>query len=113
MAKVKLDVGSVVDFLTQGELAEELAKNQSRAESEQSSRLAGVKYMRGPRIQGTVYNGTIGGSSTSQGTQGLGGAPWGPQQGYAWSVRRLAVGGLANCGTPICDFVGIYRNNTS
>jgi len=44
----------------------------------------------------------------------LGGPPWGPLQGYSWSVRRIAVGGLANVNTTTPDVVGIYRNtNTS
>src|SRR5208282_1230544 len=66
-----------------------------------------------PRVQGTVYSGTIGGASGNPaGTNSsLGGPPWGPAGGYAWSVRRLCVGGLANAGTGICDIVGIYRNN--
>ena len=114
MPKVKLDVGATVDFLNKDELADELDKNQQRAEAFDRERLAGVKYMRAPRIQGTVYSGTINGSSTGTGTNTqIGGPPWGPQQGYAWSVRRLCVGGLANAGTGICDIVGIYRNNVN
>jgi len=116
MPKVKLDVGATVDFLNKDELADELDKNQQRAQAMEMERLSGVKYIRAPRIQGTVYSGTINGSATGTGTlyATLGGPQWGPTQGYAWSVRRIAVGGLANAGTGICDIVGIYRNtNTS
>ena len=113
MAKVRLDVGATVDFLNKDELGEELAKNRARSEQMERERLSGVKYMRAPRIQGTVYSGTInGGTNQPVGTNSfLGGPPWGPSAGYAWSVRRIAVGGLYNAGTGICDIVGIYRND--
>jgi hypothetical protein len=117
--KVKLDVGATVDFLSKDELADELAKNQDRAQAMERERLVGVKYIRAPRVQGTVYNGTIGnagGTMFAAGTLAatLGSPQWGPTQGYCWSVRRIAVGGLANAGTGVCDIVGIYRNtNTS
>ena len=113
MTKVKLDIGTEIDFLNKGELDDALSENQKRATAIEREKLKGVKYIRAPRIQGTVYNGTIGGSSTTLGTQALGGPPWGPQQGYAWSVRRIAVGGLANVNGTSPDVVGIYRNNTS
>src|SRR5208282_1996641 len=85
MPKVRLDVGATVDFLSKDELADELAKNQARAEAMDRERMAGVKYIRAPRIQGTVYAGTIGASSSSPaGTNSsLGGPPWGPAGGYA------------------------------
>ncbi len=114
MPKVKLDVGATVDFLNKDELDSSLSENQQRAQAIEQEKLRGVKYIRAPRIQGTVYNGTINGSSTGTGTNTfIGGPPWGPQQGYAWSVRRVCVGGLANAGTGICDIVGIYRNNVN
>jgi len=117
MPKVKLDIGATVDFLNKDELADALSEYRAEAEAREHERLRGVKYMRAPRIQGTVYNGTINGSSTAvAGTlyATLGGPPWGPLQGYSWSVRRIAVGGLANVNTTTPDVVGIYRNtNTS
>ena len=114
MPKVKLDVGATVNFLSQDELEESLDKDRKRAAEKERQHLSGMKYMRPPRIQGTVYNGTIGGySGAPAGTNSaLGGPPWGPQSGYAWSVRRICVGGLANVGTgTAADVVGIYRNN--
>jgi len=120
MPKVKLDVGATVDFLNKDELDDALTEYQKKAQAVEYEKLRGVKYIRAPRIQGTVYNGTIGnaggtmfGAGTLYAT--LGGPPWGPLQGYSWSVRRIAVGGLcnANSGTT-ADVVGIYRNtNTS
>ena len=117
MPKVKLDVGATVDFLNKDELDEALSKNQARAEAMERERLSGIKYIRAPRVQGTVYNGTIGGASSGPvvGTAlaTLGGPPWGPLMGYSWSVRRIAVGGLANVNGTNPDVVGIYRNTNT
>ena len=117
MPKVKLDVGATVDFLNKDELDDALTKYQESAEATEYAKLRGIKYIRAPRIQGTVYNGTINGSSTAvAGTlyATLGGPPWGPTQGYAWSIRRIAVGGLANANSGTsCDVVGIYRNTNT
>lgn len=119
MPKVRLDIGSEVDFLNKDELDEVMSKNQARAEAMDKQRLTGIKYIRAPRVQGTVYNGTIGnagGTTFPAGTlyATLGSPQWGPTQGYAWSVRRIAVGGLGNVNGTNPDTVGIYRNtNTS
>lgn len=116
--KVKLDVGAEIDTLTKDELDDTLDKYAKASEARERERLRGVKYIRAPRIQGTVGNGTIGsysGIPSGTGIQAtIGGPPWGPQQGYAWSIRRIAVGGLANVNATNSDTVGIYRNdNTS
>jgi hypothetical protein len=118
MPKVKLDVGATVDFLNKDELSEELQKNLMRAEVMERERLRGIKYIRAPRIQGTVYSGTIGnpgGTTIPAGTlyATLGGPPWGPLQGYSWSIRRIAVGGLGNVNGTNPDTVGIYRNTNT
>ena len=117
MPKVKLDVGATVDFLNADELHGVLAEHRAAAEAAEYEKLKGVKYIRAPRLQGTVYNGTINGSSTAvTGTlyATLGGPPWGPLMGYSWSIRRIAIGGLANVNGTNPDVVGIYRNtNTS
>ena len=116
MPKVKLDVGATVDFLNKDELDDALSEYQKKAQAVEYEKLRGIKYIRAPRIQGTVYSGTINGSATGTGTlyATLGSPQWGPTQGYCWSVRRIAVGGLANAGTGVCDIVGLYRNtNTS
>ena len=101
MPKVKLDVGATVDFLNKDELDDELAKNQARAEAIDRERLSGVKYMR-PR--GSV--GTVG--VRDFGVRHPGHHLAGPAEGYAWSVRRIAVGGLAKQRPT--RHVGIYRN---
>jgi len=115
MPKVKLDVGATVDFLNKDELDDALSEYQQKAQAVEYEKLRGIKYIRAPRIQGTVYSGTINGSATGTGTlyATLGSPQWGPTQGYAWSVRRIAVGGLANAGTGVCDIVGIYRNTNT
>lgn len=120
VAKVKLDVGATVDFLDKDEMNDVLADHRAAAEAKEYERLKGIKYIRAPRIQGTVVSGTIGylGGTVFPQTGTLygiiGGPPWGPLQGYSWSVRRIAVGGLANVNGTNPDTVGIYRNtNTS
>ena len=118
MPKVKLDIGADIDFLNKDELDEALSKNQARAAAMEQERLKGVKYIRGPRIQGTVYSGTIGnagGTTFPVGTlyATLGGPPWGPLMGYSWSIRRIAIGGLANVNGTNPDTVGIYRNTNT
>jgi hypothetical protein len=119
MPKVKLDVGATVDFLNKDELDETLRKHQAQADVMERERMKGIKYIRAPRIQGTVYSGTIGNAGGTLFPTGtlyatLGSPQWGPTQGYAWSVRRIAVGGLANVNGTNPDVVGIYRNtNTS
>lgn len=118
MPKVKLDVGATIDFLNKDELNDALSEYRAQAEAAEYEKLRGIKYIRAPRIQGTVYNGTINGGATGPvvGTAlaTLGGPPWGPLQGYSWSVRRIAVWGLANVNGTNPDVVGIYRNtNTS
>jgi hypothetical protein len=118
MAKTKLDVGVTVDFLNKDELAQELVKNQARSLAMERERLRGIKYIRAPRIQGTVYNGTIanaGGTMFAAGTLAaiLGGPPWGPMQGYSWSIRRIACGGLNNVNGTNPDTIGIYRNTNT
>jgi hypothetical protein len=118
MPKVKLDVGATVDFLNRDELDDALTEYQKRAQAMEYERLRGFKYIRAPRIQGTVYSGTIGnagGTTFPTGTlyATLGGPPWGPLQGYSWTVRRIAVGGLANVNGTNPDTVGIYRNTNT
>jgi hypothetical protein len=114
MAKTRLDVGAVVDFLTKGELDQSLEQYRAAADVAEQQALVGIKYMRAPRITGTVYGGTIGSIAGMTASPGLGGYPWGPESGYAWSVMRISVGGLANVngtGTAYPDTVGIFRNN--
>ena len=100
MPKVKLDVGATVDFLNKDELADELDKNQQRAEAVDRERLAGVKYLRLPVLVGTVASGT-----SVCGTKDI---IAGPANGYAWAVKRIYVNGLGTA-----DTYGIYRNGTS
>lgn len=118
MPKVKLDVGATVDFLNKDELDDALTEYQKRAAAAEYEKLKGVKYIRAPRIQGTVYNGTIGNAGGTLFPTGtlyatLGGPPWGPLQGYSWSIRRIAVGGLANVNGTNPDTIGIFRNTNT
>jgi hypothetical protein len=63
--------------------------------------LRGVKWMRLPVLSGTATNSAI----TLGDKQG---APLGPDQGYAWNIRRIVVDGLTSGATP--DIINMYRN---
>ena len=111
MAKTRLDIGNVVDFLTKHELDDSLTAHADRiAQAE----VRGIKYFRMPPVTGTVFSGTIGGFSGSSGVPGIQSQFVSPESGYAWSVTRISVSGLfnANSGTTQ-DIVGIYRNSTN
>lgn len=110
MAQTRLDIGSMVDFLTKGELDDSLSKSADRAEQ---AVLRGIKYFRLPPVTGTVFSGTIGGASGSSGVPGIFSQFVSPESGYVWTVTRLAISGLfnANSGTTQ-DIVGVYRNST-
>ena len=63
----------------------------------------GIKWMRLP----TTLSGAVASSAITLGDSK--GQIVGPEQGYAWSIRRLIVKGLATGATP--DVVNLYRNS--
>lgn len=69
---------------------------------EQREAVEGIKYFRMPTLYASPANGTV----------ALGTAPplVGPNSGYCWSIRRLAVNGLGTGANP--DILNIYRNGT-
>ena len=64
----------------------------------------GFKWMRLPEY----LTGKVASSAITLGV-GTGQTPLGPEQGYAWSVKRLVVGGLTTGATP--DVVNLYLND--
>lgn len=68
-----------------------------------AERWRGVKHMRLPEIQGTAAGGVL--------LIGTGQQNTGPRAGFAWSIRRLSVGGLTAGGSP--DIVNFYFNHTA
>lgn len=102
--KVKLDFGQEIDLLTQAEVAQVLAKRDTAMRAE----LAGKKYRRMPPLTGKAVSGVldIGGESQA----GWNGQPIGPDQGYVWAFRRLAVSGLTTGTTP--DIVNLHRHGS-
>jgi len=70
-------------------------------EENDARQLAGVKYFRLPTLYATPASGTV-----VLGT----GQPASPNQGYVWSIRRLAANGLGTGTSP--DILNIYRNGT-
>src|SRR4051812_13294930 len=86
MAKTEIKAGASLETLTKGELLEAISEHRASwvAEVARGDRYSGL------RGAGTVAAGvlTIGGDRDQDGTMG-------PRSGYVWSVRRLAVIGLA------------------
>ena len=70
-------------------------------EENRARELDGVKYFRLPTVYATPASGTV-----VLGT----GQPVGPNQGFAWSIRRLTASGLGTGTSP--DILNIYRNGT-
>lgn len=95
MGKFVLDFGMEVDLLTQAELDESL---RNAGDSYARALLRGVKWMRLPILRGSASGGAL-----VLGTQD---STVGPAGGFAWSIRRLAVAGLA-----ADDVVGFYRSS--
>lgn len=78
------------------------AEQQAAADAREAAR--GYKWMRLPTyLQGKPASSAI--------TLGItkGQPPTGPEQGYAWVLRRLVVDGLASGATP--DIVNLYLND--
>ena len=94
MALTEIRGGNVINAATPEEVAE-IVSQQQRQE------LRGVKWMRLPAMFGTVSASAIVLDDKSAG-------PIGPEQGYAWSLTRIVVDGLATGATP--DVVNMYRN---
>jgi hypothetical protein len=114
MAKVRLDIGAEVDFLTRDELAGELKKYRAEADAQAQGAMRGIKYLRMPRAYATPVSGTVrlGENFSAAGVpQVYTGPVIGPAEGYVWSVRLLACSGLGTGASP--DILNIYRNGVS
>ena len=91
---------AAVDMVTAPEINEVMA---NRFDSYLRDRFRGVKWMRLPLgLSGNVVAGAI--------TLGISnGQVVGPDQGFAWSIKRLVVAGLTSGATP--DIVNLYLND--
>ena len=97
--KVKLEAGAEFDFLTKDELRKVLADWMVET----------VKGARPVRFSGmatidAAHTVQLGGSSSSDPT-----GTWGPDAGFVWTVRRLAVRGI----NPSAESLSLYINNES
>lgn len=95
MAKTKLNANQTIDTLTQDELYETLTKQTVSYFQELSRGFTTARF----DTQGAVSGGAITLPPTSQ-------RPLGPQDGFAWTVRRLSIYGL---GTG--DIINVFRNS--
>lgn len=100
MAKFLLDFQTEIELVTPNELDKAL---QSHQDALVSAFLRGIKHMKLPRLRGEASAGVL--------TLGETPPQSGPASGFAWSIRRLAVTGLASGVTP--DVVAFYRNGTT
>lgn len=96
--KAKLEVGAELDFLTKGELKDEL-----KAWSAEMFR--GGKFRRVAMTGAIASNAvTIGGEQVDRGES------YGPEDGFVWSVRRMAVSGFT---VAAADLLYVYLNDAS
>lgn len=89
--------GASVDIPSTAEIREIVAE-QERASAR------GFKWMRLPVLQGKAASNAI--TLNEQNS----GSPLGPDQGYAWSLRRVVVDGMTSGATP--DVINMYRSST-
>jgi hypothetical protein len=94
LAEVIIRGGAALDVPTRGEIAEIIS-----AQLRETYR--GVKWLRLPVMTGTPAASAL---LIDERANGL----VGPEQGYAWSVRRIIVDGMTTGTTP--DVVNMYRN---
>lgn len=87
-------------------LDEALEKNR---DEENRAVLEGIKYFRMPTLYASPASGTVVLGQSWAG-QSYTGQVISPNQGYAWSIRRLSCAGLGTGTTP--DILNIYRNGT-
>jgi hypothetical protein len=101
--------GAPVDIPTPGEVADAVdararafAREQRQIETEREmERARAVKWMRLPVLSGTA-------SASAITLSDLNGAPLGPDQGFAWNLRRIVIDGMTSGATP--DVLNMYRN---
>lgn len=88
-----------------GQLRDDVGDRMAQLVALQRDQARAVKWLRFPRLRGTVIN-----SAISLGGQGQ---PVGPEPGYLWSVRRLVITGLTESPTSP-DIVNLfYTDNTA
>ena len=92
--------------LTRDELAGVLREDR---EAMARAQVEGVKYFRLPTLYATPASGTVVLGQSWSG-QSYTGQIIGPNQGYVWSIRRLAANGLGTGTAP--DILNVYRNGT-
>lgn len=94
----QITAGGYFDFLTNEEFQEMMGHHFDDFIREV---VRGIKYIRMPLLTGTASGGVL--------TIGQGNTITAPEQGYAWSFKRLAVSGLTTGTSP--DIVNLYRGD--
>ena len=101
MPTVHLQGGMRIEIPNRDENREDVARVMDQRELAQAR---GTKWMRLPQITGTAS------ASALNLDESHGAAVVGPEQGYAWSIRRIVVDGMTSGATP--DVLNMYRNST-
>jgi hypothetical protein len=101
MPKITLQGGMHLEVPNRDENREDVARVMDERELVQAR---GVKWMRLPEITGTPANSALA-LDESHGALVVG-----PEQGYAWCLRRVVVDGMTTGTTP--DVLNMYRNST-
>jgi hypothetical protein len=105
MANTKFEIGAQLETLSPSEFNEGLDKHLGLVAQRFLQEYArGFKYQRFGPVNATVSGGTLSLAGSASGQLG-------PREGFAWSVRRIGIWGLAAGVTP--DVVNLYRNSTS
>ena len=101
MPVIRLQAGMNIDVPDRAEISDTVQASIQADREREAAR--GYKWMRLPEnLSGAVASSAITlGSSKGQ--------VCGPEQGYAWTLRRLVVTGLTTGATP--DVVNLYRND--
>lgn len=97
--RAKLTAGAEIDFLTRGELHDELASVTGPLISYLTEMQRGVKPLRFSAVGQVANSGILIGDSNSPTDQ------ISPKAGYVWAVTRLTIGGIAST-----ENVGVYIN---
>jgi len=100
MPQVSIQGGLRVEIPNRDEIRQDVG---AVLDAQQRQLVRGIKWMRLPEI----LQGPVASSAITLGTAS--GQVVGPEQGYAWVIRRLLVTGLATGATP--DVVNLYRND--
>lgn len=111
MAKFKLMANAEIETATPEDVRKELGRYGAEQQAAQMARAQGKKYARlNPPVTGVASGGKLlmGGDYPNAGQGGVITQAQQPRAGFAWAMRRIAIGGLTTGTTP--DTVNLFRH---